>query len=63
LGRRCPFQREGGKVRKDQRIRTLQSELGITETQMPLWSALAQAMRDNAASTDALFAQRTNAMA
>ena len=25
---------------------------------MPLWSAFAQAMRDNAASTDALFAQR-----
>ena len=25
---------------------------------MPLWSAFAQAMRDNAAATDALFAQR-----
>lgn len=42
----------------DQRIRTLQSQLGITEAQMPLWSAFAQAMRDNAASTDALFTQR-----
>jgi LTXXQ motif family protein len=42
----------------DQRIRTLQSQLGITEPQMPLWSAFAQAMRDNAASTDALFTQR-----
>ena len=42
----------------DQRIKTLQSQLGITEPQMPLWSAFAQAMRDNAASTDALFAQR-----
>src|SRR5260370_23541518 len=39
----------------DQRIRTLQSQLGITEAQMPLWTAFAQAMRDNAASTDALF--------
>jgi hypothetical protein len=42
----------------DQRIKTLQSQLGITEPQMPLWSAFAQAMRDNAASTEALFAQR-----
>ena len=42
----------------DQRIRTLQSQLGITEAQTPLWSAFAQAMRDNAASTDALFTQR-----
>lgn len=42
----------------DQRIRMLQSQLGITEAQMPLWSAFAQAMRDNAASTDALFSQR-----
>lgn len=42
----------------DQRIRMLQSQLGITEAQMPLWSAFAQAMRDNAASTDALFTQR-----
>lgn len=47
----------------DQRIRVLQSELGITETQMPLWTAFAQAMRENAASTDALFAQRANAVA
>jgi hypothetical protein len=47
----------------DQRIRTLQSQLGITEAQMPLWAAFAQAMRDNAASTDALFAQRANAVA
>jgi hypothetical protein len=47
----------------DQRIRALQSQLGITEAQMPLWTAFAQAMRDNAASTDALFAQRANAVA
>jgi periplasmic protein CpxP/Spy len=47
----------------DQRIRALQSQLGITEPQMPLWTAFAQAMRDNAASTDALFAQRANAVA
>src|ERR1700758_1206935 len=47
----------------DQRIRALQSQLGITEGQMPLWSAFAQAMRDNAAATDALFAQRAGAVA
>ena len=47
----------------DQRIRTLQSQLGITEMQMPLWSAFAQAMRHNAASTDALFARRAGAVA
>jgi cytochrome c551/c552 len=37
-------------------------QLGITEAQMPLWTAFAQAMRDNAASTDALFAQRAHAV-
>src|SRR6266566_10129297 len=47
----------------DQRIRALQTQLGITEAQMPLWDAFAQAMRDNAASTDALFAQRAGAVA
>ena len=47
----------------DQRIRALQSQLGITEAQMPLWNAFAQAMRDNAASTDALFSQRANSVA
>ncbi len=47
----------------DQRIRVLQSQLGITEAQMPLWTAFAQAMRDNAASTDALFAQRAKGVA
>jgi len=47
----------------DQRIRTLQSQLGITEAQMPLWTAFAQAMRDNAAATDALFTQRAGTVA
>ena len=47
----------------DQRVRALQSQLGITEAQMPLWSAFAQAMRDNAAATDALFTQRAGAVA
>ena len=47
----------------DQRIRTLQSQLGITEAQMPLWTAFAQAMRDNAAGTDALFTQRASGVA
>jgi periplasmic protein CpxP/Spy len=47
----------------DQRIKMLQSQLGITEAQMPLWSAFAQAMRDNAAATDALFTERAGAVA
>jgi periplasmic protein CpxP/Spy len=47
----------------DQRIRMLQTQLGITEAQMPLWSAFAQAMRENAAATDALFTQRAGAVA
>ena len=46
----------------DQRIRTLQSQLGITPAQMPLWSAFAEAMRGNAASTEALFAQRAGSV-
>jgi cytochrome c551/c552 len=41
----------------------LQSQLGITEAQMPLWSAFTQAMRDNAAATDALFTQRAGVVA
>jgi periplasmic protein CpxP/Spy len=47
----------------DQRIKLLQTQLGITEAQMPLWSAFAQAMRENAAATDALFTQRAGAVA
>ena len=46
----------------DQRIKMLQTQLGITEAQKPLWSAFAQAMRDNAAVTDALFTQRGGAV-
>ena len=47
----------------EERIHALQKQLGITEAQMPLWSAFAQAMRDNAAATDALFTQRAGAVA
>ncbi len=47
----------------DQRIKMLQSQLGITDAQMPLWSAFTQAMRDNAAATDTLFTQRAGAVA
>ena len=47
----------------EERIHALQKQLGITEAQMPLWDAFAQAMRDNAASTDALFAQRVGSVA
>lgn len=42
----------------DQRIHTLQLQLGIIGEQMPLWLAFAQVMRENAISTDALFSQR-----
>ncbi len=47
----------------DQRIRALQDQLGITASEMPQWNAFAQAMRDNATSTDELFQQRASAVA
>src|ERR1700724_2564350 len=39
----------------DQRIRTLQSQLGITEAQMPLWTAVAQALFEHAAVLVGIF--------
>jgi hypothetical protein len=42
-----------------QRIDALKSRLGITAAQEPAWDAFAATMRDNAAKSDALFAQRT----
>ncbi len=42
----------------DQRIQTLQAALQITPPQMAQWNSFAQAMRDNAAATDALFRNR-----
>src|SRR5271156_766412 len=47
----------------DRRIAALRLQLGITPAQMPLWTAFAQAMRQNALSNDALFAQRAGAVA
>jgi periplasmic protein CpxP/Spy len=47
----------------DQRINALQAQLRITSTQLPQWNAFAQAMRDNATGTDALFRQRAGAAA
>lgn len=44
----------------DQRIKALQSQLGITPEQTPLWTAFGQAMRDNATSTEELFQQRAS---
>jgi hypothetical protein len=44
-----------------QRLQGLQAELHITDAQAPQWRAFAQAMQDNATSTDALFRQRANA--
>ena len=47
----------------DRRIDALRSQLAITSAQTPLWTAFARAMRENAQSTDALFAQRAEAVA
>lgn len=47
----------------DQRIHDLQDQLGITTAQMPQWNAFAQAMRDNATSTNELFQRRARAVA
>jgi protein CpxP len=47
----------------DQRIQALRAQLHITDAQTPQWNALAQAMRENATSTDALFRQRAGAAA
>jgi periplasmic protein CpxP/Spy len=44
----------------EQRVRSLQAELHITDAQMPQWSTFAQAMRDNAISTGTLFRQRAS---
>jgi periplasmic protein CpxP/Spy len=46
----------------DDRINELQSRLAITPAQMAPWSAFGAAMRDNAAATDAVFAQRAAAV-
>ena len=46
----------------DQRIRALEQQLGITAAETPQWNAFAQAMRDNATSTDELFRQRANSV-
>jgi periplasmic protein CpxP/Spy len=46
----------------DARLRALQAQLHITEAQMPQWNAFAQAMRDNATKTDALFRQRAKSV-
>lgn len=47
----------------DQRIGALQSKLVITSAQTADWTAFAQAMRDNATSTNQLFAQRAQTAA
>lgn len=47
----------------DQRIRTLRADLKITPAEAPLWDSFAQAMRENAARTDALFAERARGVA
>jgi hypothetical protein len=46
----------------EQRIEALKTQLGITPEQTPLWNAFAQAMRDNAASTDQLFQRRATSV-
>jgi len=42
------------------RITSLKTALQITPEEGPAWSVFAQAMRDNATSTDALFSQRAS---
>ena len=42
----------------EQRIQTLQAALQIAPPQMAQWTSFAQAMRDNATATDALFRSR-----
>jgi periplasmic protein CpxP/Spy len=44
----------------EQRLSSLQAILHITDAQTPRWSTFAQATRDNATSTDALFRQRAS---
>jgi protein CpxP len=44
----------------EQRLSSLQAILHITDAQTPQWTAFAQATRDNATSTDALFRQRAS---
>ena len=47
----------------EQRIAALHAALGITAEQTPLWDAFAQAMRENAASTEQVFQQRASGAA
>ena len=47
----------------DQRVLALQAQLNISDAQRPQWNAFAQAMRDNATSTDTLFRQRASTAA
>ncbi len=44
----------------NQRIATLKSQLGITAAELPLWDSFAAVMHDNAAQTQALFAERAS---
>ncbi|HVZ07103.1 Spy/CpxP family protein refolding chaperone [Rhodopila sp.] len=46
----------------EQRIQALKTQLAITTEQTPAWDAFAQAMRDNAASTDQLFQHRASSV-
>jgi len=47
----------------EKRIKALQTQLGITAEQMPLWDAFAQSMRGSSAATEALFERRARAAA
>lgn len=44
------------------RLAALQAQLRIIDAQMPQWNAFAEAMRQNAISTDTLFRQRAQAV-
>jgi hypothetical protein len=47
----------------DRRIRMLRQRLGISTAQLPLWDAVAHAVREDAQTTEAMLAQRAAAVA
>lgn len=51
-----------GETAIDRRIEGLRSQLAITQPQMPLWTAFAHAVRENAQSAIALSTQRAAAI-
>jgi len=57
-----PAQPPSPEAAADARLSALQSQLHITDAQMPAWNAFAQVMRQNASGTDSLFRQRAQSV-